>query len=153
MVEQPRIDGYRALQATWNKWCGTPTQPAEKTQSARFSQSIRYAHGLGPARGAGPGVPFSRVATPCQVTWGAPFGRGVKRPCPKHSLQPKHSLRSWAGPRSWGRPFALLRLLTRTGPKLAPRVQRVLWVLPARRVARLTASRLAVSINPWLFDH
>jgi hypothetical protein len=105
------------------------------------------------ARGAGPGRPFSRAATRCQVTWDAPSGRGVKRSCPKHSLQPKHSLRSWAGPRSWGRPFALLRLLTRTGPKLAPRAQRVLWVLPARRVARLTASRLAESINPWLFDH
>ena len=83
MVEQPRFDGYRASQVTWNK-----AQPAEN------------------------GVSFSRAATPGQVTWGAPFGRGVKRP------------------------FALLRLLTRTGP------------LPARRVARLTASRLAVSINP-----
>ena len=129
MVEQPGIDGYRASQVTWNKWCGIPAQPAEN------------------------GVPFSRAATRCQVTWDAPSGRGVKRSCPKHSLQPKHSLRSWAGPRSWGRPFALLRLLTRTGPKLAPRVQRVQWVLPARRVARLTTSRLAVSINPWLFDH
>ena len=62
-------------------------------------------------------MPFSRAATQCQVTWGAPFGRSVKRS------------------------FALLRLLARTGP------------LPARRVARLTASRLAVTINPWALDH
>jgi hypothetical protein len=97
VVEPPRIDGYRAPQVTWNKWCGIPTQPVEKTQSTRFSQSTRFAHGLGPARGAGPGMPFSRTATQCQVTWGAPFGRGVKQPCPKHSLQPKHSLRlGWA---------------------------------------------------------
>jgi len=100
VVEQPRFDGYRASQVTWNK-----AQPAGKTQSTRS------------ARGASLGMPFSRVATQGQVTWDAPFGRGVKRP------------------------FALLRLLTRTGP------------LPARRVARLTDSRLAVSIKPWLFDH
>ena len=83
VVEQLRIDGYRASQVIWNK-----------------------------AQPAGNGMSFSRAATLCQVTWDAPFGRGVKRS------------------------FALLRLLARTGP------------LPARRVARLTASRLAVSIYP-----
>ena len=71
----------------------------------------------GKAPSEGNGMSFSRTATRHWSIWDAPFGRVVKRS------------------------FALLRLLTRTGP------------LPARRVARLTASRLAVSINPWLFDH
>ena len=94
-----------------------------KAQPAGKTQSTRC------ARGAGSGMPFSRAATPDCIIWVAPFGRAVKQS------------------------LAALHLLTRTGPKLAPRAARVLWVLPARCVLRSTASRLAEPVNITLKEH
>ena len=72
------------------------------------------------AQPAGNGMPFSRAATPDCIIWVAPCGRVVKQS------------------------LAALHFLTRTRPKLAPRVQ---WVLPARCALRSTASQLAEPAN------
>ena len=94
-----------------------------KAQPAGKTHCTRF------ARGAGPGMPFSRAATLDCIIWEAPFGRAVKQS------------------------LAALHLLTRTGPKLAPRAERVQWVLSASCALRSTASRLAEPVNITLKEH